>query len=514
MKTRNLSILATAAMMSSTAFAQLADDPNNNSFNVTGTTPNGGVGSVLNSFNPPAPPGGLNVGLEHDGNGDLLNTEIVADDFQTHNATDGTNVSGPFNINANSAGSIGITTDGTNIYVTDTVDDDVDTYSTAGAYVSSFPTASTFPEGITIGSFDGNFYVVDGGGGNVVEQYDPTGTPLSTFPILGSSPDGIAFDDARCSFWIYDSGTDTVRQYDNTFNEISNFAGSGAAGFGNGEGLAVIGDSLFVMATGSNTVVEFDISGATPADNAGELCNTFADEARFLVQKNFSDDNEASVEVTLSCNTGLPLSQTTTIEEGDPVNFVVGDFNQGELDCTVTEGGLDGYTASYDNGDEVTASGCAYTDTGGTQHSCLITNDLNAVTVTVTKEWVDDNPSFNPINIADAEWECNNVAEGADEGNLSFYAEGSLTDTDSFSVFPDWDTGTDCDITEVDLPDGGVEVDDASCQNLLLLPGGGASCTIVNTRLYEGIPTLSQYGLAIMALLMLGVGFVGFRRFV
>ncbi len=34
-----------------------------------------------------------------------------------------------------------------------------------------------------------------------------------------------------------------------------------------------------------------------------------------------------------------------------------------------------------------------------------------------------------------------------------------------------------------------------------------------NTRIYEGIPTLSQYGLALMALLMLGVGLVGFRRF-
>ncbi len=44
--------------------------------------------------------------------------------------------------------------------------------------------------------------------------------------------------------------------------------------------------------------------------------------------------------------------------------------------------------------------------------------------------------------------------------------------------------------------------------------GEGASCTITNTLFFEGIPTLNQYGLAIMALLMLGVGFVGFRRFV
>jgi hypothetical protein len=39
-------------------------------------------------------------------------------------------------------------------------------------------------------------------------------------------------------------------------------------------------------------------------------------------------------------------------------------------------------------------------------------------------------------------------------------------------------------------------------------------CTITNTSFFEGIPTLNQYGLAILALLMLGVGFVGFRRFV
>jgi hypothetical protein len=43
--------------------------------------------------------------------------------------------------------------------------------------------------------------------------------------------------------------------------------------------------------------------------------------------------------------------------------------------------------------------------------------------------------------------------------------------------------------------------------------GGNSSCTFTNTVFFEGIPTLSQYGLALMALLMLGVGMVGFRRF-
>jgi hypothetical protein len=40
-----------------------------------------------------------------------------------------------------------------------------------------------------------------------------------------------------------------------------------------------------------------------------------------------------------------------------------------------------------------------------------------------------------------------------------------------------------------------------------------SNAEFTNTVFFEGIPTLSQYGLALMALLMLGVGMVGFRRF-
>jgi hypothetical protein len=47
-----------------------------------------------------------------------------------------------------------------------------------------------------------------------------------------------------------------------------------------------------------------------------------------------------------------------------------------------------------------------------------------------------------------------------------------------------------------------------------IMPAGAPpTCTFTNTVFFEGIPTLNQYGMAILALLMLGVGFVGFRRF-
>ena len=80
-------------------------------------------------------------------------------------------------------------------------------------------------------------------------------------------------------------------------------------------------------------------------------------------------------------------------------------------------------------------------------------------------------------------------------------------------MFPHWDGETTCTVTE-NLVEGGIEVDSSDCQSVSVLVGGSAACTIVNTRLYEGIPTLSQYGLGVLALLMLGMGFVAVRRFV
>ena len=263
------------------------------------------------------------------------------------------------------------------------------------------------------------------------------------------------------------------------------------------------------------------VGGGTNPDFLFSLAGTIGapDQARFLVTKDFNDNNEAEVEVTLSCNTGLPLEQTIGVSEGNPVNFVIGDFAQGELDCEVTEEVPVGYEASYDNGDTESDVSCSWVDLIGGQYACTIDNDLLPSEVTVTKEWIDENPGFDAQNIAEAYWSCSNAAfcigvaggPGGCSGYLDFYGN---PDDDSFEVFPDWESGTTCNIVETTVFDGGVEIDDSDCQGIELFPGDSAECTIVNTRLYEGIPTLSQYGLGLLALMMLGMGFVAVRRFV
>ncbi len=239
--------------------------------------------------------------------------------------------------------------------------------------------------------------------------------------------------------------------------------------------------------------------------------------ARFQVTKNFNDDSTAEVDVEIQCDTGLPLSQPATISEGDGVTFVVNDFESGAMTCVVTESVPDGYTASYNDGATDNPDACVFEAVElGSFQTCQITNTLNEVDVEVTKVWIDENPQFDAVNYAEATWACSNVAFECDglacnSGTLQFNGNPG---TDSFSVFPRWDGMTVCAVTEVAIADGGVEIDDSDCSSITVLPGVGGECTIYNTRLYAGIPTLSNYGLAIMALIMLGVGLVGFRRLV
>jgi uncharacterized repeat protein (TIGR01451 family) len=270
----------------------------------------------------------------------------------------------------------------------------------------------------------------------------------------------------------------------------------------------------------------------TDTDPAVLVCES--PPTRFLVRKFYDDGNPLGVAVTLSCDTGLPLEQTKVITDypttGDHVEFVIVDFDAGEMDCDIFEVVPDGYSQDYEAGsnggvadsiyDDV--NGCHYDGVQGGDFYCDIYNDLDPVCIEVNKVWFDEHPEFNNPTFAKAFWTCWNTNEqvdrnffgcpyGGDEcGHLWFYGE---VDSDQFCFFPHWNGTTVCDVDER-LFESDVISDDSECQNLSVAPGMGNECTIYNTRFYEGIPTLNQYGLALLALLMLGIGAVGLRRFV
>lgn len=237
--------------------------------------------------------------------------------------------------------------------------------------------------------------------------------------------------------------------------------------------------------------------------------------ASFIVNKNFADDNPGDVDVSIDCNTGLILDQDKTIENGETIEFVVTNFTNETLNCSITEVPLPGYTGyHYDSDSDFFADeapeSCEYQVVeDGEQGFCLIVNYPDPVEISVTKNWVvtgDDNG-------VDYGYELDLDCQGGvifDDDDRR-YGEGPDSEVHTFVVTPDYPSTT-CAVYE-DAYDDALEVDNG-CGSLVISAGSGASCTITNTVFYEGIPSLNQYGMAILALLMLGVGVVGFRRFV
>jgi hypothetical protein len=245
--------------------------------------------------------------------------------------------------------------------------------------------------------------------------------------------------------------------------------------------------------------------------------------------------------------------------------------------CTITEDVPDNYTAEYqasgpnvqgkpvftDTSDDF--AGCLFEDIPWTEgrvniYRCDIWNTPDPGTLTVTKTWIlagadqgfdgeyeiksscdsevyssgdncgkyiddpqsndpedlicasdlpSDDPDYVP-ELYDYGSKCKSggncyawVKSSAGKGNIDF----------EFTVDEPNFGGSDCTLEE-SFDDSVVESQNDCSDPETIEAGDSVSCEIVNTVFFEGIPTLNQYGMAILALLMLGVGFVGFRRFV
>lgn len=239
-----------------------------------------------------------------------------------------------------------------------------------------------------------------------------------------------------------------------------------------------------------------------------------------------------TVTAELTCNTGNPLVQDFEIgpTTEDKVVFVVDNFNLEEfISCEITATSLSGFRVVdiVTNGEATEDGTCLWTADAGNldtevDNVCRFIMAPETFEYVIEKEWefaddVDVSKSFG------VSWSCSNVLTSTLDSNLTqvwggFGGNGDTTYAVTTLMPNPWADApgefTSCWAQEYPY-DSAVE-SDQGCSSAVSfatnsLEGG---CTIVNSVFFEGIPTLSQYGLAIMALLMLGVGFVGFRRFV
>ena len=277
------------------------------------------------------------------------------------------------------------------------------------------------------------------------------------------------------------------------------------------------------------------------------------DTAVMIVNKVFDDgNNETPVTLRMQCLTGNPTQQEVTVSHDTvptpyEAGFVLDNIPTEGATCTVTEVPVPGYTGDYwcdpqfQDSTVSTASGdCGNLSTGsfvscewtnvvaGDINRCTVVNRPDAVQITVEKEWVTLGAESQRVKEeTDIEIRCDNNAvilgPSAGQPSYKYYtkSKGSTTKfvakdiegdaTIKVDVIPGFKSSS-CSADE-SIRDSAVEKT-GNCGSMTISAGSGDSCKMTNTVFFEGIPTLSQYGMAIMALLMLGVGFVGFRRFV
>lgn len=247
------------------------------------------------------------------------------------------------------------------------------------------------------------------------------------------------------------------------------------------------------------------------------------ERAEFRVTKYFSDMNpDDTADVHIQCNAGLPLSSDFTLGHGEMVTFVVKDFRPGTMDCKVWEGPIpSGYTPDYAAGElggtaggiAADADGCQFTEVSTGIFTCDVTNNVDEVVITVNKSWTE---GITEIELeAEAKYSCYDVFTSADGAGGIIDVQGTLFfegvyDSEIIDGLYPATPDSYCTVTEVDVPDW-ITADTSDCDRVPVQ--AGAECTLYNIAFYEGIPTLSQYGMALMALLMLGMGAVAYRRF-
>ncbi len=258
------------------------------------------------------------------------------------------------------------------------------------------------------------------------------------------------------------------------------------------------------------------------------------DIASFHVVKDFVPDNAMEVEVFISCNDGLPLNNSQVItEDSGGVTFIVELFTPGNLDCEITEAPVPvGYEDSYAAtnihgaiGSMGNVDGCQFNEVVGGDFSCVITNTAQDATYEVSKVWdiISEGGDLIP-QVFNLTISCNRgitaSASGSDFRSRPRHSKDVRAVTwqgleGDATVWVDVDSTNgpaNCSARERTFSDA-VETDNPCRSPQSLTMGQTTSCTITNTVFYEGIPALNRYGLVIMALLMLGLGMVGFRRF-
>jgi hypothetical protein len=206
-------------------------------------------------------------------------------------------------------------------------------------------------------------------------------------------------------------------------------------------------------ATESPIPTGYNSSGTCGASlSAGEctITNTLRSH-QFVVKKDFSDNNSASVTVSLSCPGASVSPGSASASEASPATFTVTGYS-GDPTCTATESPIPtGYNSSGTCGASLSAG------------ECTITNTLRIAQFTVKKDFSDNNSASVTVSLS-----CPGASVSPGSGSASEASPATFTVT-GYSGDPA------CTATESPIPTGYNS--SGTCAAAL----SAGECTITNT---------------------------------
>jgi len=229
-------------------------------------------------------------------------------------------------------------------------------------------------------------------------------------------------------------------------------------------------------------------------------------EASISIRAGFDGAYLDRIEVEVLCSTGTLLENSFGLGPGEHMEMVPENFSPGRTFCQVRAVALAGYSVTYSAdspGKHVSdRNGCQFSPLeAGAENSCLIEVTQDPVLLTVYKEWLGGSGTDEDVKVT---LECES---GEWPGPLRIN-EGSPGSWHIRNIDPE---GILCNVSE-EVRDN-FRPDIIDCQGLLVLPGKGEECTLINTRIVKRIEMLNRYGRIVMILLILGFGLVAVRRF-
>ncbi len=148
---------------------------------------------------------------------------------------------------------------------------------------------------------------------------------------------------------------------------------------------------------------------------------------------------------------------------------------------------------------------------------CNPGGDKQDVEITVTQQWLYKSAEIAIDETTRIDLSCANAVDGdGDVNNGTMHWSWVLTgdnDSRTATVYPRLDGSTNCLVEQQVTQSAVVSDNDCSDEMSVLVGDEPHLCTVTNTVFYEGIPTLSHYGMLLFSALMLLTGMAATRRF-